>query len=703
MKTTTVATVTLTIPPETVDSTLVKTTTVATVISTIPCQVGYTGYDCSSCDTDNNYNGSRKPGSCVRNQCICPNGQAVADEKCTLDKAIQCSSCNTGYVGLDCKSCDTAKNYNDSKERGKCVPNQCTCPNGKTVLHEKCDSDGATKCWSCNTGYDGQDCKSCDMANNYNGSRQPGSCVPNQCICPNGKAVPHKKCTSDGATKCSSCNTGYTGSDCNSCAINYTQDTENPYKCVPSLHQTISDTQQSTCAVKAQGICIYLKLSSDVQMTSDADISNVNHHLKLRATTNSGKTTSFILAGAQAGEIIKRCDCRDSSSLESNEKIKAVDITGLHKEHSLALWKIADIKVDINPGEFFMSHITALNPEAKRWIFNPQQPNYFSVTNSATCENNYEPCCNQRKICELIIEPLLEISEDDGTRCAPQGQGVCLMIETHSSDYSDTSGKFNLTVITSTGKSSRFIVKGFNEKQILKVCDCRPSETFIYGENIKNIEVQAIGTYRYRNNGWKVKKLMAYVNPGIEFISKFDSLTNPKHNWWLDLSNKDGFWIDENKDCPFRSDPCCANQEKCSLAQEEIHIPEDQGLYCATKNEGICITLQVSNFVGSPGEFEFTVKTNYLNTTKFTLGKFNKGGEVIKVCDCRPNMSDSEKIESVEVSALDSNTALKLTVLSVIAEIHGPSAYSGSTWLLETQKTGGFWIGSDTQWAEIEK
>ena len=56
----------------------------------------------------------------------------------------QVSSCNTGWtVGLD-----------QTLNRTKCVSkNKCLCPNGIAASGEKCPSDGAKKCASCNPGF----------------------------------------------------------------------------------------------------------------------------------------------------------------------------------------------------------------------------------------------------------------------------------------------------------------------------------------------------------------------------------------------------------------------------------------------------------------------------------------------------------------------------------------------------------------------
>ena len=50
-----------------------------------------------------------------------------------------------------------------SDDKAKCVANVCSCPNGIAPSGEKCPIDGAKKCASCNSGFRlGQDQTACD-------------------------------------------------------------------------------------------------------------------------------------------------------------------------------------------------------------------------------------------------------------------------------------------------------------------------------------------------------------------------------------------------------------------------------------------------------------------------------------------------------------------------------------------------------------
>ena len=50
----------------------------------------------------------------------------------------------------------------DDKSKG-CIANQCSCPNGVGSYGAKCSSDGDSKCESCNAGFKlASDSKSCE-------------------------------------------------------------------------------------------------------------------------------------------------------------------------------------------------------------------------------------------------------------------------------------------------------------------------------------------------------------------------------------------------------------------------------------------------------------------------------------------------------------------------------------------------------------
>lgn len=112
--------------------------------------------------------------------CSCPNGEIV--DKCT-------------YNGIECKSCDTGYNLQDTILNGRwskakatkaCVANTCICHNGNKATGTACTENGGHICIGCNAGYyqDGNICKE------------------NICKCNNGNEAKGDACTSNGANIC---------------------------------------------------------------------------------------------------------------------------------------------------------------------------------------------------------------------------------------------------------------------------------------------------------------------------------------------------------------------------------------------------------------------------------------------------------------------------------------------------------------------
>ena len=130
------------------------------------------------------------PGKCIPNNCTCPNG-TPATTTCTTNNAVKCASCKAGYT------LNTSNNT--------CVANTCTCPNG-TPATTTCTTNNAVKCASCPAGY------TLNTSNN--------TCVANTCTCPNGTPAT-TTCTTNNAVKCASCKAGYTlNTSNNTCVAN---------------------------------------------------------------------------------------------------------------------------------------------------------------------------------------------------------------------------------------------------------------------------------------------------------------------------------------------------------------------------------------------------------------------------------------------------------------------------------------------------
>ena len=172
---------------------------------------------------------------------------AIGGECCKSNPMCSSSMCNTKTqiftgngvtcVGLECKPsecCSDRPPCNTGYFRGpngNCVQNICVCPNGTPATGPDCTTNNATKCSKCNTGY------------NLNAD----NCVQNICVCPNGTPVSGVDCTTNNAIKCSKCGPGFhlVGDSCqpNPQCSSYTCPSGRQYK---SNYKEI-DCQTATC------------------------------------------------------------------------------------------------------------------------------------------------------------------------------------------------------------------------------------------------------------------------------------------------------------------------------------------------------------------------------------------------------------------------------------------------------------------------
>ena len=135
------------------------------------CDTGYVGDTCDQCDTgyqDNDSNGTCLP-DCANSGLDCGNHGTCDD----LSGTAVCV-CDTGYTGNDCSQCDTG--YQDNDGNDTCLPN-CTTANldcNQVVSGGDCDDSSGTAQCVCNAGYVGADCKTCDTG--YH--EEQGACVP---------------------------------------------------------------------------------------------------------------------------------------------------------------------------------------------------------------------------------------------------------------------------------------------------------------------------------------------------------------------------------------------------------------------------------------------------------------------------------------------------------------------------------------------
>ncbi len=147
------------------------------------CIEGYTGDDCSSC-----IEGYHKVNeTCIADK-VCDNNSCIETNKtlCSIENGeIKCS-CNEGYTGDDCSNCNTG--YHKVNEicivDKVCENNSCTETNKTSCSIE----NGVIKC-SCNEGYikDGEDCIPPNECVNTTDCEIKERCNSNgECVCQSG-------------------------------------------------------------------------------------------------------------------------------------------------------------------------------------------------------------------------------------------------------------------------------------------------------------------------------------------------------------------------------------------------------------------------------------------------------------------------------------------------------------------------------------
>ena len=309
------------------------------------CQKGYKGKACDQCDSSAGYHPDGKGGCtddpCVPNpckttnrtrcqkqgtkaQCLCDpgtheeKGKCVADRKCTANtcnKRGKCKAnqgqvsctCDPGYTGPFCLSCDKPKGYHPDGKGGctndPCIPNPCKTPgqtvcqgsgrqftckcspgfhdeNGKCLKDEVCTAktcsghgtckvvSGKTQC-VCQKGYKDKACDKCDSGAGYHSDGKGGCtndpCVPNPC-----KKANQTTCKALGTKAQCNCDSGYHSDGQGGC----TNDPCTPDPCKAQnkacrvsagkavcYTPTCNDNNPCTKDTLQGGKCVYAKLS----------------------------------------------------------------------------------------------------------------------------------------------------------------------------------------------------------------------------------------------------------------------------------------------------------------------------------------------------------------------------------------------------------------------------------------------------------
>merc|ERR1712032_1218254 len=106
--------------------------------------------------------------------------------------SVECGGKSVCFNGLNLYTCLCAEGWQGGGDNKVCTANTCTCKNGIAAIAAQCPIDGASKCVSCNHGYDLQ---------------MDDTCVD---TCATKTCSGHGKCY---AGKCY-CDAHYSGSDC---------------------------------------------------------------------------------------------------------------------------------------------------------------------------------------------------------------------------------------------------------------------------------------------------------------------------------------------------------------------------------------------------------------------------------------------------------------------------------------------------------
>lgn len=319
--------------------------------------------------------------------------------------------------------------------------------------------------------------------------------------------------------------------------------------------QQVSQEEGQTCAAQGQGICLIIE-------TSGQSNSNSNGIFLVTAETSFGQGKSFVVEAPAKNDVLRVCDCQ--TNFREGEFIESVSVQATTSTDG---WKVEDIKAAINPGADFNDEISpAAMASYSRWLLDLSDQSGFWVDGDDNCLNDGQPCCTNAQRCALVQDLNLEISEANGLICANDGQGICVLVETSTDTYADSSGDFGITVKTSSGKSSFFTVGNFDKGEIRKVCDCRAANTFEADETVESVEMAALNS----NNGWKVMDVLIDFILGSSFTSESPEWTSQASRWLLNVTDQNGFWLDGDDNCIPMSggEPCCTNKQTCALEQD---------------------------------------------------------------------------------------------------------------------------------------
>ena len=160
------------------------------------------GEHCLSCDPGfDTFNGRPQGLSagwmCVLNDCYCHGGIAATGAECdprfrdgaNVESYTMKGSDHPSWVAHICGVCNAG--FHLDSDNKKCIANECHCDNGNAVTEAECLTHEAHACAFCDPGFSvDQDLK----------------CKQNECHCDGGTAATGANCDVNGANICASCN-----------------------------------------------------------------------------------------------------------------------------------------------------------------------------------------------------------------------------------------------------------------------------------------------------------------------------------------------------------------------------------------------------------------------------------------------------------------------------------------------------------------
>ena len=264
---------------------------------------------CASCNT-----GSYGNLCDQTNQCVCPNGAAATGTGCYSNGATLCVSCTLGYDFVQSESCDVCQDgyaYKSTTET-TCVVKECTCAHGQASFNTTCPTHGQEDCVSCDIGYSGVQCDVCIEGYHKEGN----DCIVNQCTCAHGVATTNTSCATHNTESCASCDTGYSGAQCDVCVAGYHKDgtecKENQCTCARGVATT-----NTACATNNTESCASCDAGYDGATCDDCVSTRIKHDGICQDCDPASKYFSLTSSYSVGTNKYEGTSCSDVSDCET--------------------------------------------------------------------------------------------------------------------------------------------------------------------------------------------------------------------------------------------------------------------------------------------------------------------------------------------------------------------------------------------------